>query len=448
MISSRPEKESIKEENAIKKKKIGLALSGGGYRAAAFHLGTLRKLQELQLLDKVDVISTISGGSIAGAYYALHKDDFDEFTNGFTAALKKSVIRKIILSFGFIVPIVILLLTWIGSYFLMDYLKLGAWFPMLIIFVTLVFIRFFQFWFLNLTKLKIAAYRRIFFGGKTLGDLPEVPKMAINATNLETGTLFTYSRKKVSDSSYQYPKDGGASIKFDGAIIPVAMAVGSSTAVPALFNPVKIDKKYLVNPEDYKRINPGLIDGGLYDNQGIHKITQWNSEYHCDIIICSDGSQPFKYKFNGKNSISILYRGIDVMFRKIKNLQFIRDVYGMKREIAYFSLDWQYENSLVEFAKSVAEGKLTSELLAYHGINPDEYQDGNKINIKAIGEYISKRINFDQIIKGGLSVEQVGLISKIGTNLTALSDERIRLLSTHAATLTELQIKLYCPSLI
>ena len=42
--------------------KIGLALSGGGYRAAAYHVGTLRALRYLGLLDKVDVISSVSGG--------------------------------------------------------------------------------------------------------------------------------------------------------------------------------------------------------------------------------------------------------------------------------------------------------------------------------------------------------------------------------------------------
>ena len=48
---------------------LGLALSGGGFRATAFHLGTLKRLRELGLLQKVDVISTVSGGSIAGAYW-------------------------------------------------------------------------------------------------------------------------------------------------------------------------------------------------------------------------------------------------------------------------------------------------------------------------------------------------------------------------------------------
>ena len=51
-------------------KRIGLALSGGGFRAAAFHLGVLRRLKALNLLDKLDLLSCVSGGSIAGATLA------------------------------------------------------------------------------------------------------------------------------------------------------------------------------------------------------------------------------------------------------------------------------------------------------------------------------------------------------------------------------------------
>ena len=54
-------------------KRIGLALSGGGYRAAAYHIGALRALHKLGVLGKVDVISSVSGGSITAASYALHE---------------------------------------------------------------------------------------------------------------------------------------------------------------------------------------------------------------------------------------------------------------------------------------------------------------------------------------------------------------------------------------
>ena len=46
-------------------KRIGLALSGGGYRAAAYHIGALRALHKLCVLNKVDVISSVSGGSVS-----------------------------------------------------------------------------------------------------------------------------------------------------------------------------------------------------------------------------------------------------------------------------------------------------------------------------------------------------------------------------------------------
>jgi NTE family protein len=51
--------------------KLGLALSGGGFRASLFHIGVLARLVELRILPRVQVLSTVSGGSIVGAYYYL-----------------------------------------------------------------------------------------------------------------------------------------------------------------------------------------------------------------------------------------------------------------------------------------------------------------------------------------------------------------------------------------
>ncbi len=49
--------------------KVGLALSGGGFRASFYHLGVLARLAELDVLRHVDVLSCVSGGSIVGACY-------------------------------------------------------------------------------------------------------------------------------------------------------------------------------------------------------------------------------------------------------------------------------------------------------------------------------------------------------------------------------------------
>lgn len=62
--------------------KIALALSGGGYRAAAFHLGVLDYLCHLDMLKQVSLLSTVSGGTFTGAKYTLSQVEgksFEEF---------------------------------------------------------------------------------------------------------------------------------------------------------------------------------------------------------------------------------------------------------------------------------------------------------------------------------------------------------------------------------
>src|SRR4051812_500802 len=101
--------------------KLGLALSGGGYRAAAFHLGTMRALNRLGLLKKVDVFSTVSGGSIVGADYVLHlKDnpDYKTFEEKHIKKLKQSIVGSVLTSPTFIKIFVCALLWFAGLVYL------------------------------------------------------------------------------------------------------------------------------------------------------------------------------------------------------------------------------------------------------------------------------------------------------------------------------------------
>lgn len=66
-------------EAQMRQRVIGLALSGGGSRAAAFHLGCMRALRDLDLLDRVRVVSGVSGGSLLAALWAYGPPDFDDF---------------------------------------------------------------------------------------------------------------------------------------------------------------------------------------------------------------------------------------------------------------------------------------------------------------------------------------------------------------------------------
>jgi len=52
-----------------KDSRIALCLSGGGFRAALFHLGAFRRLNELGILSTVDSIASVSGGSILAAVF-------------------------------------------------------------------------------------------------------------------------------------------------------------------------------------------------------------------------------------------------------------------------------------------------------------------------------------------------------------------------------------------
>ena len=51
---------------------IGLCLSGGGYRAAAYHLGALLRLNQAGLLPRLRTVSSVSGGSIVAAFLGLN----------------------------------------------------------------------------------------------------------------------------------------------------------------------------------------------------------------------------------------------------------------------------------------------------------------------------------------------------------------------------------------
>ena len=76
--------------------KLGLALSGGGHRAAFFHIGVLAKFAELGLLRPVQVISTVSGGSIIGALYYLHvKNLLESKTDGDRGCRHVKLVRAV-----------------------------------------------------------------------------------------------------------------------------------------------------------------------------------------------------------------------------------------------------------------------------------------------------------------------------------------------------------------
>lgn len=77
-------------------RRVGLALSGGGARAIAFHLGCLRALHDRGILDQMSVISCVSGGSVIGAMYAYSNEPFKDFDARVVAMLRRGLLRGLI----------------------------------------------------------------------------------------------------------------------------------------------------------------------------------------------------------------------------------------------------------------------------------------------------------------------------------------------------------------
>jgi predicted acylesterase/phospholipase RssA len=75
---------------------IGLALSGGGFRAAAFHLGCLRALHDHDLLDRVQVVSGVSGGALLAALWAYGPVEFGAFDEQVVGLLRCGLQGKLL----------------------------------------------------------------------------------------------------------------------------------------------------------------------------------------------------------------------------------------------------------------------------------------------------------------------------------------------------------------
>ncbi len=424
--------------------RLGLSLSGGGYRATAFHLGTLNKLQEMNILQQADVISTISGGSITGAYYCLEKDNYENFKNTlYEAVQKKSVIKKVLLSFTFLKLILFTLLFFIPAIYFLT--TTYAWlFPVLILVFIFVLFKF-QFYIFPVSKRIEKIYDEFFCKKKTLSNLPEHPALVIGSTNLQTSRPFTFSRTWMQDSTYQYRKPP---IKFNAEHFPIARAVMASSCVPFAFTPVKIAEEYFLNPADAKEVHPLLVDGGVYDNQGIHKIMQ-HGRYECAYVITSDAGGGSTGELSIHNTIALLISTVDVFMSRIKKIQMIQDIYEnaatTKKQIAYLSLAWDVEECIPGFINNLVSGQITQSVIDAHQFkkewidNPAEYKN-------EITEWLKERTNYNSI-KKPTDAEKI-IARKVGTNLTGLSKIQVDSLMLQAACLTELQVKLYCPSLI
>lgn len=258
---------SPEEEKSQPKLKIGLALSGGGSRAIAFHLGCMRALHDRGLLDRVSVLSTVSGGSVIGAIYAYSNESFEEFETKIENLLSKGLMSGIIESTLFSSETFKILLANVtaGSLALLGRL------------INIIFGAFGIFGFANkatktFTKAVQAPMPRFasrttafaslldktLFFGRTLSQVEKDElQVIINATELRTETAFRYG--SVESGSWRF----GKLIEN----VPVAKAVAASAAFPGSLPALDEIQKMSKNGETTKH-RTIITDGGIYDNLG------------------------------------------------------------------------------------------------------------------------------------------------------------------------------------
>ena len=247
--------------------KIGLALSGGGSRAIAFHLGCLRALNRLGLLDRVAVLSTVSGGSVIGAYFHAHRGDFASFEASIRALLAQGLVapmrRKLFSPLGIkvaaafvavgivalavaLIKILITVARWITPRLLAAHFERFE-------------VRSPLHRFASRTTLLEAALDDLLFKGRSLNDLPAQPHLVINATELRTGSAFRFGT--MESGSWRWGK-----LHRNDAT--VAHAVAASAAYP-LFLPAFDETLTFEKDGALKNSRVILTDGGIYDNLGL-----------------------------------------------------------------------------------------------------------------------------------------------------------------------------------
>lgn len=282
--------------------KVGLALSGGGFRASFYHLGVLARLAELDVLRHIDVLSCVSGGSIVGAcywlmlrnrlleeaplsqdgYVALVEDLIEHFTQAVRQNLRGQVQpSKIGAVWRFLTGDKGAIDTEETAKALERYFYAPLWEedkPL-------------DMHHLPFTpkdhNLVLTGSQDFHPGKHNWLRKDRVPVLVLNATTVNTGHAWQFTPTWMGESPWSiYPAaDSVPRLQWHwyepkaGWQMSLARAVAASACVPGLFEPLRIDKVY-----DGYQIQ--LVDGGVHDNQGTVALLAHN----CTLLLVSDAA--------------------------------------------------------------------------------------------------------------------------------------------------------------
>jgi NTE family protein len=230
--------------------RLGLALSGGGFRAMLFHTGAVWRLNEMGLLSSISTISSVSGGSLFSGRLATRWDRL-RFQHGVATNYQEEVAEPVIKFARRNVDV------WSVALGFIPFLSAGrvaSWF-----------------------------YRWGLVGDARLNQLPSAPVFVFNATHLPTGTTWRFTKAFMAGYRVGMIRNPD---------VPLATVLAASAAFPPFLSPVILR----TDPSSYApdrwpdlsairslREQVPLTDGGVYDNLGLQALDSFEE------VLVSDG---------------------------------------------------------------------------------------------------------------------------------------------------------------
>ncbi|WP_317970032.1 patatin-like phospholipase family protein [Paenibacillus sp. CCS19] len=372
---------------------IGLALSGGGYRASLYHLGVMARLADEGLLKEVHALSTVSGGSIVGAFYYKMLCEELQRDRLLTDQDYRNLMQRVI---GAFLPVV--------QEDLRDHVVLSGaisrMFPKPVCQLLWPITRRFP---------KLAPYlnpatkfdsklayemNTLIFESVVLRDLmaPPVhpankkPELIMNTSILENGQpLFISTDRR---SPLWQLNEQNHSIRVDEAMnLALSTAAAASACVPGLFDPIRIPFG--------DRVVHG-VDGGVLDNLGGHAIQLLEQDGM--QVLLSDASKPLRMEnYPEVGSAESFFRIQDLFMNAIRDLRIggtddividmCNDIPGIDPAVRTLAMNMRTDLN--------AFSEVEAYTLMYVGYHACGEQIG-KLKGPSISEQAAKRISGEQ----------------------------------------------------
>mgnify|MGYP000439204438 CR=1 FL=1 len=271
-----------------------LCMSGGGFRAMLFHVGSLWRMNEAGLLKPLQRVSSVSGGSITAGVLGLHWSTLDFDGNGVARRFQEEIVAP--------------LRSFADHTFDWKAILAGLALPG------------------SVADKMIDAYKEHLFGDHTLQDLPaddgpdQGPRFVINATNLQSGVLWRFSRPYAADYLVG---------RIRNPTIELAVAVAASAGFPPLLSPVDLKFEAGIvtvndpdqDPEPLHRppytTHLVLTDGGVYDNLGLE--TVWKK--YQTVFVSDGGGHIGPEEDPAGNWVTQLRRVLGVIDSQVRSLR-------------------------------------------------------------------------------------------------------------------------------